>query len=181
LRKGSRPTSQSRAFGRLVDGKLVDLSYPLQQDASVRIVTDRSPEALALYRHSTAHLLAAGGHEPLPRHASGGIGPATDERFLLRLHRRTSVRPEDLPRAEDEGARAAGLVYERQWARERGVLREARQPLKVQLIDEKTEVRRKSLLHHQGQGDVHRLCVGPHVPSTGKLKAFKLLNTSNAY
>jgi threonyl-tRNA synthetase len=56
------------------------------------------------------------------------------------------------------------------------------EPLKVQLIDEKTEGSEGSLLlHHQGQGDVHRFLRRPHVPSTGKLKAFKLLSTSNAY
>jgi len=124
------PNLARAALAALVDGKLVDLSYPLQQDASVRIVTDRSPEALALNRHSTAHLLAAAVTNLFPG-TQCGIGPATDEGFLLRLHRRTSVRPRRPrgDRAEDEGARAAGPRLRAPGVAARGsegVLREAR-------------------------------------------------------
>src|SRR5262245_65210425 len=59
IAEGISPNLARAALAGIVDGKLVDLSFPLQQDGSVRIVTDKSPEALALYRHSTAHLLAA--------------------------------------------------------------------------------------------------------------------------
>src|SRR6266704_1444285 len=75
------PNLARAAFAGIVDGKMVDLSYPLQKDAAVRIVTDRSPEALALYRHSTAHLLAAAVTQLFPG-AQCGIGPATDEGFF---------------------------------------------------------------------------------------------------
>ena len=75
------PGLAKAALAGLVDGKLVDLAYPLHQDAAVRIVTDRSPEALPLFRHSTAHLLAAAVTNLFPG-TQCGIGPATDEGFF---------------------------------------------------------------------------------------------------
>jgi threonyl-tRNA synthetase len=71
------PNLAKAAFAAIVDGKLVDLSFPLERDASVRIVTDRNPEALSLVRHSTAHLMAAAVTDLFPG-AQCGIGPATD-------------------------------------------------------------------------------------------------------
>src|SRR4051794_26945900 len=75
------PRLAQAAFAGVVDGKLVDLSYPLDKDASVRIVTDKSPEALTLYRHSTAHLLAAAVTNMFPG-VQCGIGPATEDGFF---------------------------------------------------------------------------------------------------
>src|SRR5215211_3821915 len=75
------PNLARAALAAIVDGKLVDLAYPLRQDASVKIVTDKSPEALPLYRHSTAHLLAAAVTNLFPG-VQCGIGPATDEGFF---------------------------------------------------------------------------------------------------
>src|SRR5207237_4603928 len=75
------PGLANAALAGVVDGKLVDLAYPLERDASVRIVTDRSPEALPLFRHSTAHLLAAAVTNLFPG-TQCGIGPATDEGFF---------------------------------------------------------------------------------------------------
>src|SRR6266849_3874451 len=180
------PNLARAAFAGVVDGKLVDLSYPLQKDAAVRIVTDRSPEALALYRHSTAHLLAAAVTQLFPG-TQCGIGPATDEGFFYDFVVARPFVPEDLEAIEKKMKELASqdLVYERQiWPRDeaKAFFAARGEPLKVQLIDEKTE----------GQTDVScytikdketfiDFCVGPHVPSTGKLRAFKLLSTSNAY
>src|SRR5262245_31441569 len=75
------PNLAKAALAGVVDGKLVDLSYPLDRDAEVRIVTDKSPEALPLLRHSTAHLLAAAVTNLFPG-VQCGIGPATDEGFF---------------------------------------------------------------------------------------------------
>jgi threonyl-tRNA synthetase len=75
------PRLAAAALAAVVDDRLVDLSYPLNQDARVRIVTEKSPEALALYRHSTAHLMAAAVTRLFPG-AQCGIGPATDEGFF---------------------------------------------------------------------------------------------------
>src|SRR5882724_12972067 len=79
--EGISPRLAQAALAGVVDDKLVDLSYPLERDAAVRIVTDRSPEALALLRHSTAHLLAAAVTSLFPA-VQCGIGPATDEGFF---------------------------------------------------------------------------------------------------
>ena len=103
-----------------VDGRLVDLTYPLDNDAQLTIVTDRNPEALALYRHSTAHLLAAAVTQLFPG-AQCGIGPATDEGFFYDFVVNRPFVPEDLEAIEKKMKELASqdLVYERQmWPRE---------------------------------------------------------------
>ncbi|HZT75453.1 MAG TPA: threonine--tRNA ligase [Vicinamibacterales bacterium] len=180
------PRLAQAAFAAVVDGKLVDLSYPLQKDAAVRIVTDKSPEALALYRHSTAHLLAAAVTTLFPG-AQCGIGPATDEGFFYDFIVDRPFVPEDLEKIEAKMKELAAedLPYERQmWDRDQAKAFFAKrgEPLKVQLIDEKTEGQTDVSCYTIKDPDTFiDFCVGPHVPSTGKLKAFKLLNTSNAY
>jgi threonyl-tRNA synthetase len=180
------PNLAKAALAGVVDGKLVDLSYPLRQDAAVRIVTDRSPEALGLCRHSTAHLLAAAVTNLFPG-AQCGIGPATDEGFYYDFIVPRPFVPEDLDAIEKKMKELASedLPYERQmWPREdaKQFFSSRGEPLKVQLIDEKTEGQKEVSCYTIKDKDTFiDFCVGPHVPSTGKLKAFKLLNTSNAY
>ncbi len=180
------PGLAKAALAGKVDDRLVDLSYRVERDARVAIVTDRSPEALDLYRHSTAHLMAAAVTALFP-HAQCGIGPATDEGFFYDFVVDRPFVPEDLERIEAKMKEmaAADLPYDRQlWPRD-----EARQffarrgePLKVQLIDEKTAGQDVVSCYTIKDPETFvDFCVGPHVPSTGKLKAFKLLNTSNAY
>jgi threonyl-tRNA synthetase len=186
IAEGISPNLARAALAALVDGKLVDLTYPLQQDVSVRIVTDKSPEALALYRHSTAHLLAAAVTHLFPG-AQCGIGPATDEGFFYDFIVQRPFVPEDLEAIEQKMKELAqqDLVYERQmWPREeaKAFFAKRGEPLKVQLIEEKTEGQKEvSCYTIKDKETFIDFCVGPHVPSTGKLKAFKLLNTSNAY
>ena len=183
---GISPRLAKAALAGVVDGRLVDLSYPLSTDASVRVVTADSPEALPLYRHSTAHLLAAAVTNLFPG-VQCGIGPATDEGFFYDFVVPRPFVPEDLEQIEKKMRELAqqDLPYERQmWPRD-----EARQffgargePLKVQLIDEKTEGQNTVSCYTIKDKDTFvDFCVGPHVPSTGKLKAFKILNASNAY
>src|SRR5438034_4879107 len=180
------PNLAKAALAGVVDGKLVDLSCPLEKDARVRIVTDRSPDALPLYRHSTAHLLAAAVTNLFPG-AQCGIGPATDDGFYYDFIVDRPFVPEDLEAIEKKMKELAAqdLVYERQmWPREKAKAFFAKrgEPLKVQLIDEKTEGQSEVSCYTIKDPDTFiDFCVGPHVPSTGKLKAFKLLNTSNAY
>ena len=180
------PRLAGAAFAAIVDDRLVDLSYRLERDAKVRIVTKDSPEALALYRHSTAHLMAAAVTQLFPG-AQCGIGPATDEGFFYDFIVDRPFVPEDLEAIERKMRELAGqdLPYERQmWPRDeaRRFFAARGEPLKVQLIDEKTggqaEVSCYTIKDRETFVD---FCVGPHVPSTGRLKAFKLLNTSNAY
>src|SRR5690606_31852244 len=143
-------------------------------------------EALPLYRHSTAHLLAAAVTNLYPG-VQCGIGPATDEGFFYDfIVPRPSV-PEDLERIEARMRElaAADLPYERQmWPREEAIEFFSRrgEPLKVQLIEEKTEGQTEvSCYTIKDRETFVDFCVGPHVPSTGRLKAFKLVSTSNAY
>jgi threonyl-tRNA synthetase len=180
------PNLAKAALAGVVDGKLVDLTYPLDRDAEVRIVTDKSPEALALLRHSTAHLLAAAVTNMFPG-VQCGIGPATDEGFFYDFVVPRPFVPEDLEAIEAKMRELASqdLVYERQlWPRgEATAFFEKRgEPLKMQLIDEKTEGQKDVSVYTIKDKDTFvDFCVGPHVPATGKLKAFKLTSTSNAY
>jgi len=180
------PGLAKAALAGVVDGTMVDLSSPLQRDASVRIVTDRSPEALMLMRHSTAHLLAAAVTNLFPG-TQCGIGPATDEGFFYDFIVPRPFVPEDLETIEKKMHELAreDVVYERQlWPREeaKAFFAARGEPLKVQLIDEKTEGQREvSCYTIKDKETFIDFCVGPHVPSTGKLKAFKLMSTSNAY
>lgn len=180
------PRLADAALAAFVGDKMVDLTYPLTADASVRIVTNKSPEALELYRHSTAHLLAAAVTALFPK-VQCGIGPPIDDGFYYDFVVERPFVPEDLEAIEAKMRELAAqdLIYERQiWPRQEAIdfFAKRGEPLKVQLIDEKTA----------GQPDVSvytikdketflDFCVGPHVPSTAKLKAFKLTTTSNAY
>ena len=180
------PRLAKAALAGVVDGKLVDLDFPIERDAAVRVVTDSSPEALPLYRHSTAHLLAAAVTNLFPG-AQCGIGPATDEGFFYDFVVERPFVPEDLAAIEQKMKDLASqdLVYERQmWPREeaKAFFAKRGEPLKVQLIDEKTEGQTEVSCYTIKDKDTFiDFCVGPHVPTTGRLKAFKLLTTSNAY
>jgi len=180
------PGLAKAALAGIVDGKLVDLTYPIENDAKLTIVTDRNPEALALYRHSTAHLLAAAVTNLYPG-VQCGIGPATDEGFFYDFVVPRPFVPEDLEAIENKMRELAAqdLVYERQmWPREeaKAFFAGRGEPLKVQLIEEKTEGQKEVSCYTIKDKDTFiDFCVGPHVPTTGRLKAFKLLNTSNAY
>jgi threonyl-tRNA synthetase len=180
------PRLAKAALAAVVDGKLVDLTFPLQKDSAVRIVTPDSPEALPLYRHSTAHLLAAAVTNLFPG-AQCGIGPATDEGFFYDFVVDRPFVPEDLDAIEKKMRElaAADLPYQRQmWPRDEAkrFFSQKGEPLKVQLIEEKTEGQPEVSTYVIKDRDTFvDFCVGPHVPSTGRLKAFELLNTSNAY
>ncbi len=184
--EGISPRLAQAALAAVVDGTLVDLGHPLKRDAAVRIVTDRSAEALPLYRHSTAHLLAAAVTNLFPG-VQCGIGPATDEGFFYDFVVPRPFVPEDLEAIEQKMKELAAqdLPYERQmWPRDeaKAFFAKRGEPLKVQLIDEKTEGQAEvSCYTIKDRETFVDFCVGPHVPSTGKLKAFKLLTTSNAY
>jgi threonyl-tRNA synthetase len=180
------PRLASAALAGVVDDRLVDLTYTLDADARVRIVTKDSPEALHLYRHSTAHLLAAAVTNLFPG-TQCGIGPATDEGFFYDFVVERPFVPEDLEAIEAKMRELASqdLVYERQmWPRDeaKAFFAQRGEPLKVELIEEKTAGQSHVSCYTIKDKDTFiDFCVGPHVPSTGKLKAFKLLNTSNAY
>jgi threonyl-tRNA synthetase len=180
------PRLEKAAVAAVVDDRLVDLTFPLEQDARVRIVTPESPEALPLFRHSTAHLMAAAVTNLFPG-VQCGIGPATDEGFFYDFVVPRPFVPEDIEAIEKKMRDLAqqDLPYERQmWKRDEAkVFFGGRgEPLKVQLIEEKTAGQAEVSCYTIKDRDTFvDFCVGPHVPSTGRLKAFKLLSTSNAY
>ena len=175
-----------RALAAKVGDRLVDLTAPLDTDARLALVTPESPEALTLYRHSTAHLLAAAVTNLFPD-AQCGIGPATDEGFFYDFVVPRPFVPEDLERIEAKMKDLAGadLPYTREmWPRDEALafFAERGEPLKVQLIEEKTAgVSHVSCYTIKDRETFVDFCVGPHVPSTGRLKAFKVLSASNAY
>ncbi len=180
------PGLAKAALAAVVNGRFVDVTFPLNEDATVRIVTPQSPEALALYRHSTAHLMAAAVTNLFPG-TQCGIGPATDEGFFYDFVVNPPFVPEDLEAIEKKMKElaSADLPYERQmWPREEAkrFFTDKGELLKVQLIEEKTEGQTEVSCYTIKDRDTFvDFCVGPHVPSTGRLKAFKLLTTSNAY
>ena len=169
-----------------VDGTLVDLTYPLTADAAVRIVTTKNPEALEVYRHSTAHLLAAAVTALFPE-VQCGIGPPIEEGFFYDFIVERPFVPEDLEKIEAKMRELANsdFIYERQmWPRQEAIdfFTRRGEPLKVQLIEEKTAGQPEVSVYTIKDRDTFvDFCVGPHVPTTGRLKAFKLTTTSNAY
>jgi threonyl-tRNA synthetase len=175
-----------KALAAYVDDRLVDLSFPLTGNVRLRLLTPEGPDALALYRHSTAHLLAAAVTQLYPG-AQCGIGPATDEGFYYDFVVERPFVPEDLEKIEAKMKELAAqdLPYERQlWERDEAIAFFTRrnEPLKVQLIREKTEGQSHvSCYTIKDRETFVDFCLGPHVPSTSKLKAFKVLNASNAY
>jgi threonyl-tRNA synthetase len=180
------PGLAKAALAADLDGRLVDLTYPLNKDARLRLITDRSPEALEIYRHSTAHLMAAAVTQLFPG-TQCGIGPAIDEGFYYDFVVPRPFVPEDLEAIEKKMKELASqdLVYERQmWPREeaKAFFAARGEPLKVQLIEEKTAGNPEVSVYTIKDRDTFvDFCVGPHVPSTGRLKGFKLLSASNAY
>jgi threonyl-tRNA synthetase len=186
IAKDISPRLAEAALAAKVDDRLVDLTHPLNADARVQIITAKSPEALDLYRHSTAHLMAAAVTALFPN-AQCGIGPAIDEGFFYDFIVERPFVPEDLARIEAKMRELANqdLPYQRQlWPREDAIdfFKQRGEPLKVQLIEEKTAGQSHVSCYTIKDRDTFvDFCVGPHVPSTSKLKAFKLLATSNAY
>ncbi len=180
------PRLADAALAAFVGDKMVDLTYPLTSDAPVRIVTNKSPEALELYRHSTAHQLAAAVTALFPK-VQCGIGPPIDDGFYYDFIVERPFVPEDLEAIEAKMKELASkdYVYERQmWPRQEAIdfFTKRGEPLKVQLIEEKTAGQPEVSVYTIKDKDTFLdFCVGPHVPSTGRLKAFKLTATSNAY
>jgi threonyl-tRNA synthetase len=175
-----------KALAATLDGKMVDLTTPIERDAKLTLVLPDGSDALALYRHSTAHLLAAAVTQLYPG-VQCGIGPATDDGFFYDFVVPQPFVPEDLERIEAKMRELASqdLPYERQmWPRQDAIefFTKRGEPLKVQLIQEKTEGQSEVSCYTIKDRDTFvDFCVGPHVPSTGRLKAFKLVGTSNAY
>src|SRR5580658_7410718 len=163
-----------------VNGNLWDLNRPFEGDASLQILTAKNPDALEVVRHSTAHLLAAAVLELFPE-TKLGIGPPIETGFFYDFARPDAFTPEDLEKIEKKmwEIQARDLPYERKYTeKNEGLKLYADQPMKCELITE----RAGDIFSEYTLGpDFIDFCRGPHVPSTKKLKAFKLLSIAGAY
>jgi threonyl-tRNA synthetase len=169
------------AIAGKLDGELVDLSTELEDNSRVEIITEKSPEALTVIRHSAAHLMAQAVKELFPQ-AKVTIGPAIENGFYYDFDMDAPFTPEDLERIE---ARMAELAA----ANQKIVRRVLSSSEAVSLFTGMGENYKVELINDLGaetvsvytQGDFADLCRGPHLPSTSRIKAFKLLSIAGAY
>jgi threonyl-tRNA synthetase len=166
----------------VVAGQEVDASYLIEEDASLSIVTDRSDEALEIIRHSTAHLLAMAVKELFPS-AQVTIGPVIEDGFYYDFSFERAFTPEDLEAIEQrmqELAKQDFVVAREEWDRDEAVdfFKGIGEAYKAEII---AGIPADQPIGLYRQGDFVDLCRGPHVPSTGKLSAFKLTKVAGAY
>ena len=179
---GNAPASMHTPQSK--DGwQFADLSKPLEQDVELRLLTDKDPEALEVYRHSSAHLLATAVLELFPE-AKLGHGPPTETGFFYDFYRPTPFTPEDLEKIEKRMGEVANRdeKFQRELiAREEGLARYKAENdfMKVHFIEQFTKPGEPISTYRNGR--FVDFCRGPHIPSTGRIKAFKLLNIAGAY
>jgi threonyl-tRNA synthetase len=170
------------ALAGKVDGKVVDTSYRIDKDADLAIITDRDVEGIDVIRHSTAHLLAYAVKELFPD-AQVTIGPVIENGFYYDFSYQRPFTPEDLEKIEKKMAELAKKdlpVTREVWARDKAVefFHSIGEHYKAEIIASIPAGEDVSLYK---EGDFIDLCRGPHVPSTGKLKVFKLMKIAGAY
>ncbi|MBI5438873.1 MAG: threonine--tRNA ligase [Nitrosomonadales bacterium] len=170
------------ALAGKVDGKLVDISHLIEQDAALAIITDKNEEGVEIIRHSTAHLLAHAVKELFPD-AQVTIGPVIENGFFYDFSYKRPFTPEDLAAIEKrmgEIAKTDLPVARRVLPRDEAVayFKHIGEHYKAEIIESIPADQDVSLY---SEGEFTDLCRGPHVPSTGKLKAFKLMKLAGAY
>ena len=170
-----------------VDGKMVDLSYPLTGEHNVSIVTEKDPDGLYVMRHSTAHVLAQALRRMYGATLQYTIGPVIDSGFFydFEFPKGVSFSTEDLPKVEAEMEKiiAENAPFSREDVdpeRAKEILHGQEQRFKDEIIDGLVKAGEKSVSIYR-QGDFTDLCIGPHIPSTGKIKSFKLMSVAGAY
>ena len=170
------------ALAAQVNGQSVDLNVPIEADAEVAILTGDSPEGHEVLLHSTAHLMAHAVKELFPD-AKVTIGPAIENRFYYDFDIDGTFSDEDLVKIEEkmrELAENDHAVTRLELRRDEAVelFNEMNESYKVEIIE---QIEGDDCISAYTQGDFTDLCRGPHIPLTGKIKYFKLLNTSGAY
>ncbi len=176
------PGLAKATLGAQLGDDLVDASYLIENDSNLRIITERDEEGLEMIRHSCAHLMAQAVKQLFPE-AQVTIGPVIDDGFYYDFSYKESFTPEDLQKIEDkmtELAKADFEVSRSVLSRNEAVkfFRDMGEEYKAEIIESIPEDQDLSIYT---QGDFTDLCLGPHVPSTGKLKAFKLTKLAGAY
>jgi threonyl-tRNA synthetase len=181
---GAEESACISGHGHEGDGwQTVDLTKPLEADATVRLLTEKDPESLEVFRHSSAHLMAAAVLELFPE-TKLGHGPATESGFFYDFYRPTPFTPDDLQKIE---AKMQEIVqrnepYAREWLPRTEGLEKFKGEgdfMKCHFIEQFTKPDEKISLYKTGK--FVDFCRGPHIPATGRIKAFRLLNIAGAY
>jgi threonyl-tRNA synthetase len=183
IAKSISPRLADAALAAKVNGDLIDLTRPLEKDTDLRLLTEKDPESLEVYRHSSAHLLAAAVLELFPE-TKLGHGPATENGFFYDFYRPTPFTAEDLQKIEQKMQQLVekNLPYAREFLpREQGLeqFKKDGDFMKCHFIEQFTRPEDKISIYRTGT--FTDFCRGPHLPSTGKIKAFKLFNIAGAY
>jgi len=176
------PRLAKEALVARADDQLVDLSRPLEQDTKVAILTPTDPDAVQVFRHSASHLLAAAVLELYPN-VKLGIGPPTETGFFYEFVREEPFTPEDLEKIEAKMHELAAkdIPNERKLIPKPEALelyRNNKQQFKCELVEEKAT---DPMVSFYTTGNFVDFCRGPHIPSMGRVKAFKLMNVAGAY
>lgn len=176
------PGLRKKALAGKINGSLYDLKRPILEDASFEIITPDSPDALEILRHSSAHLMAQA-IKRIYGNVKLGVGPVIENGFYYDIDLEQSLTPEDLPAIEKEMKKIINEnleIVRKEVSRAEAIelFKEMDDEYKLELIDAIPEDETVTLYQ---QGEFIDLCRGVHVPSTGKLKEFKLLNIAGAY
>lgn len=176
------PGLKKKAIAGKINGKLIDLKTPIEQDGQIEILTPDTKEALEILRHSTAHLMAQAIKRLYPN-VKLGVGPVIENGFYYDIDMDETISHEDLPKIEKEMKKIVGEnlpVIRKEVSRDEAkkMYEEIGDLLKLELIDDIPE---GEIISIYEQGEFFDLCRGVHVPSTGKIKEFKLLSVAGAY
>ncbi|MCY8463890.1 threonine--tRNA ligase [Bacillus atrophaeus] len=176
------PGLKKKSLAGKLNGQEIDLRTPIDEDGTVEIITEGSEEGLQIMRHSTAHLLAQA-IKRLYKDVKFGVGPVIENGFYYDVEMEEAITPEDLPKIEKEMKKIVNAnlpIVRKEVSREEAKARfaEIGDDLKLELLDAIPEGETVSIYE---QGEFFDLCRGVHVPSTGKIKEFKLLSLAGAY
>ena len=176
------PRLAKEALVARADGELVDLSRPLEHDTKISILTAKDPDSLQVFRHSAAHLLAAAVLELYPD-VKLGIGPPINTGFFYEFVRAEPFTQDDLEKIEAKMREIAAKDFpnERKLLPKPEALelyRKSNQEFKCELVEEKAT---EPMVSFYTTGKFIDFCRGPHIPSTGRIKAFKLMSVAGAY
>ncbi|MCA1200902.1 threonine--tRNA ligase [Priestia flexa] len=178
------PGLKKKSIAGKVNGELLDLRTPIHADGQLEIITQDSGEALEIMRHSTAHLMAQAIKRVFKdQKVQLGVGPVIENGFYYDIDMEHSITPDDLIEIEKEMKKIVNAnidIERREVSREEAIelYKEVGDELKLELIDAIPAGETVTVYH---QGEFFDLCRGVHVPSTGKIKEFKLLNIAGAY
>ena len=172
--------NDNNVIAALLDGKPVDLNYAIEKDATLKPITFNDEEGKRIYWHSTSHIMAQAVKELFPD-AKLAIGPATQDGFYYDFDRQQPFTPEDLKKIEERMKKIieADLPFEREEINKADAIKYFKEKGEKYKLEILSELNGKVSIYRQG--DFVDLCSGPHVPSTGRIKVFKLLSVAGAY